>query len=685
LQAGVDKILLSDLARDLAELHERHLQQHLAVMEDFLVRQRRQLVGHSPHGFTASYASWSSAAPLPEVGEHELRLESETETALPGRALRALTMRGASRPWVEIPLGDGGSTVTGPSHSAAKDAIAHHSEVELDFDAVVTEVTAEPDSDAEAKAKDEQACKTNEKPLRNEVELDVEALIPAGRPDTTRGNTMRGGEATICATSKSEKHMILEEDSKRKRSMFQDFEEMNGGGTFWAHVHNEIQAMRARAADVGNSRWRVLIDFVQSRWFSGPVVASIVLNALFLAVSSDLIVQQAWREYTFAGGELLSGLKTPTWIEVTNRVFVGVFALEMLCRMLAHQLNFWVGPEWAWNHMDFGLLLCSIAEITLESIDLKTSFIRVLRLMRMLRSIRLVRVLRFFRELRLLLFSVMHAVVPLLWSLVFLLLMLFVFVVISLQAVTDCMSIEDLDSTNVDRMRKHFSSLPVGLLSYFAAVSGGINWWDVWSLLTVCDPAYGWIFAIYMILMTLMVLNIITGIFVNNALEMAESNREFVLEAQMEKKKALFAHLRKLFRDLDRDGSDTVSRAELENFITSPDAQATFNALALDGEGVVAFFDLLDVDGSEELEIEEFVMGCMRLSRDVKTLEIVLLLHGNKRLILDLTTAVNRLQEEMEEILSWRSFTTRASHQSSHNSYKKKVTRLSLGFGEARL
>merc|ERR1712226_461394 len=80
------------------------------------------------------------------------------------------------------------------------------------------------------------------------------------------------------------------------------------------------------------------------------------------------------------------------------------------------------------------------------------------------------------------------------------------------------------------------------------------------------------------------------------------------------------------------DQSGRLTLHELEACSLMPEVTALCNALELDVSDATRFFKLLDVDNSGELEIDEFVMGCMNL-RGGKTVSMETLLNENKRMM----------------------------------------------------
>eukprot|EP00450_Noctiluca_scintillans_P005347 CAMPEP_0194490102 /NCGR_PEP_ID=MMETSP0253-20130528/9435_1 /TAXON_ID=2966 /ORGANISM="Noctiluca scintillans" /LENGTH=117 /DNA_ID=CAMNT_0039330687 /DNA_START=35 /DNA_END=384 /DNA_ORIENTATION=+ len=112
--------------------------------------------------------------------------------------------------------------------------------------------------------------------------------------------------------------------------------------------------------------------------------------------------------------------------------------------------------------------------------------------------------------------------------------------------------------------------------------------------------------------MTLAALNIIAGIFVNDAIEMAQMDRDIVIQAETEKFRALISELHGLFTEFDTDQSGTLTRDELMEAWKRPQVSVRFRMLGVDQIDADALFQMLNADGSNEVGIEDFVTGCLR-------------------------------------------------------------------------
>merc|ERR1719386_624220 len=90
--------------------------------------------------------------------------------------------------------------------------------------------------------------------------------------------------------------------------------------------------------------------------------------------------------------------------------------------------------------------------------------------------------------------------------------------------------------------------------------------------------------------------------------------------------------MKRLFNDIDADNSGTLTWEELGKNLEDERVSACFNLLQIDVTEAKGLFQLLDIDESGEVGIEEFVMGCMRLKGAAKSIDLATMLYENKRM-----------------------------------------------------
>lgn len=111
--------------------------------------------------------------------------------------------------------------------------------------------------------------------------------------------------------------------------------------------------------------------------------------------------------------------------------------------------------------------------------------------------------------------------------------------------------------------------------------------------------------------------------------------------------------------ELDQTGASKLQKEDFMERMHHPDVQsllAYFNFNVLDAE---TFFSLLDADNSGSVDIEEFVVGCLRMHGKANAIELELSIHETKALAKKLVDDMRRsrngdsvVQHKLSEILS---------------------------------
>merc|ERR1719210_1762154 len=115
-------------------------------------------------------------------------------------------------------------------------------------------------------------------------------------------------------------------------------------------------------------------------------------------------------------------------------------------------------------------------------------------------------------------------------------------------------------------------------------------------------------------------MNVVTGIFVQNAIERADE-----VERMNKVEQA-----RKLFKIIDLNNNGHITFEELEAHLETPEVVDFFKGIDVDISDAKHLFDLLDFDDNGSLEFEEFLSGCIRLQGPAKALDM-LIVHRDTR------------------------------------------------------
>ncbi|CAE7453853.1 Scn11a [Symbiodinium sp. CCMP2592] len=364
-------------------------------------------------------------------------------------------------------------------------------------------------------------------------------------------------------------------------------------------------------------------------------------SAMIFANSFVIAVETQW---------LATHTEAPMTLEVLNHCFSGFFLLELLLRIMAQRWDFCCESRGrGWNIFDTCLVIISIVDTAASAMtpdpgaqveagdgrDQTMDVLQAVRILKMLRIARIFRVFRFSRELSLMALMIIDSLRSLMWALLMLLLMIFVFAVWFTTNATFYLKpnadlsrddwFEQLQSSSIDNVvniQANFGTLQATTYSLLRSMLGGINWGILCDMLLAMDTLSPMLFIFYVLFALLAVLNIVTGVFVDNAVDKAKTQREFLIEKEREVKEKYIKELQNLFLEMDVDASGTLTAEEMQHLVKDPKMSAYFSALGFEAHDCVRLFSLLDSDASGHVDIEEFLDGCLRLKGMARSIDV---------------------------------------------------------------
>jgi RNA binding exosome subunit len=207
-------------------------------------------------------------------------------------------------------------------------------------------------------------------------------------------------------------------------------------------------------------------------------------------------------------------------------------------------------------------------------------------------------------------------------------------------------SLEDEDhEADLEEMEKMFGSVPQTLYSLYKAMSGGADWGDVAQPLEDrIHFLFSPFFCMYIAFAVFAVLNVVTGVFVNEAMVMAGKDQELVIEEELSRKGSDINEFIRMFHEADADGNGKVSWDEFREQMEDDRVKAYFKVLDLNVDEAEQLFVLLDPQVSGEVSIDDFVQGCIRMKGGAKSIDVQTLLWQNKAMMEDLKKMNSRLE-----------------------------------------
>jgi len=350
-----------------------------------------------------------------------------------------------------------------------------------------------------------------------------------------------------------------------------------------------------------------------------------------------------------------SGINDQPVFAIAEAIFFAVFALEVMLRVSV------LGLEWArsaWNIFDALLVLIQFSQFVVNFSGgnhwkgIATG--RLLRILRVARIARLVRLLRFFSQLLVMVKMIMFSLESLFWLMILLITMMYVVSIIFTQGVTDYKLTEDANSEIVGSLERFFGHMAVSSLSLFKAITNGISWGILSDLLFEVHFGFGFIFVLFVFFVFFSVLNVVTGVFVDGAIRHAGQQREVLVAAERKSLEEICSKLTELLVDIDTDASGTITIDEFIACAKDSKMSSYLCALGIDTLETAQLFAYLDRDQSGEIELQEFIDGCIKLRGGAKSIDLHLLmfaLEGEYKKISSLVDATLTEQKSMRRLL----------------------------------
>merc|ERR1740121_338512 len=159
---------------------------------------------------------------------------------------------------------------------------------------------------------------------------------------------------------------------------------------------------------------------------------------------------------------------------------------------------------------------------------------------------------------------------------------------------------------------------------------------------------YFFMFCFYVGFCLVGMLNVVTGIFVDSAV--CTRTEDEVVECFKEDQRRTSEEDRRIFKEADIDGSGTISFNELQRHLETPWMKAYFAGLDIDPSEARIIFTLIDTDGSDEISIDEFVDGTMKLKGHAKSIDVLSLMFDNARFQIQFNTLCQYIEAQLTDL-----------------------------------
>jgi len=156
-----------------------------------------------------------------------------------------------------------------------------------------------------------------------------------------------------------------------------------------------------------------------------------------------------------------------------------------------------------------------------------------------------------------------------------------------------------------------------------------VSWQEVVQPLSSLEPAELFVpmFLSFIAFTYFAVLNVVTGVFCQTAIESATQDHDMVIQSQMNMKQQYIDKLKVLFANIDVHSTGKITLAEFEDCLQEERLQAYFHSMEISVDEAFSLFKLLDTDESHQIDIDSFITGCLRLRGSAKAIDIAMLMY----------------------------------------------------------
>lgn len=376
---------------------------------------------------------------------------------------------------------------------------------------------------------------------------------------------------------------------------------------------DEGQVTEALSVQVEETSQKFLARCVDHTIFNAVSTCVICLNAIFIGVSVQYAVDHPHNPSTFA-------------MQGVEYVFLCYYMVEFAIQMLVAE-GLCVFFRDSWNVFDGSLVIAGCFDVVSDLAGVSTAdvaVVKVIRLLKMSKLLRVVRVMRLFKELRLTFHVIAVSCRSLVWAVLMLALIMYIFNLAFVHAATTYLAGDSLDDSIVDALDLHWSSVLQAMKSLFLAITGGNDWSEYVRSVEPTGAIYYWLFLFYIVFMALLVLNILTGFFVEHSVDAAQRDRDVVLLALLDNTDGMVQEIRKMFKRFDTVG-EVLTVESFREILKHKQVRDMFKILEIDTSESQQLFDELDVSQDGNVDFDEFTSGLLKLKGSAKSVDMVLL------------------------------------------------------------
>lgn len=163
-------------------------------------------------------------------------------------------------------------------------------------------------------------------------------------------------------------------------------------------------------------------------------------------------------------------------------------------------------------------------------------------------------------------------------------------------------------------------------------VTGGVDWSVPVQPLSNISWALPATFDCFWIFLTFALMNVMTAVFCQTAIEKAVAERDFASIEQLANKQSWCEEMRRVCVEIDANCSGQIELEEFEMALSDDRMRAFFESRGIEVSDVLTLFRLLDTDQRGCLELDDLVEGLLYLKGPARAMQLARVLQDGKEL-----------------------------------------------------
>lgn len=203
-----------------------------------------------------------------------------------------------------------------------------------------------------------------------------------------------------------------------------------------------------------------------------------------------------------------------------------------------------------------------------------------------------------------------------------------------------------IETTN----REYFSTVATTMFTLFQVTTLD-SWPEAAGPLLEQSVWWRVFFVVFIAFSSWTMISLVTAVVSDNVIQTTANNKEKQSEIEARRKQDFITFLQQSFEKADADGNGVLDHEEFDELIMDPKVLDKMEALGIEIpiEDLRQAFDMLDIDESGELTIQEFIEGVSQLQESLNTRHVVSLDYSLQRVQKKVSKKIDSLEETIKE------------------------------------